>query len=93
MTVAVTVVEGWPESRTPGVIERVTEGVVLTVTVTTLEVTATGVLELSFTCNSKLQTPRAVRVPVELLGRVAVVQLKDEPRSLNALAPGASSSH
>jgi hypothetical protein len=76
-----------------GEIDRVTEGEVLTVTVATLDVTVTGVLELSFTCKSKLQMPSADRVPVETDGREVLVQLKDEPRSLNVLAPGASSSH
>jgi hypothetical protein len=54
----------------------------LTKTVTVFEVTVCGVPELSVTCNSKLHVPVAVSVPVEMVGRLLVVQLNDTLRSL-----------
>jgi hypothetical protein len=41
-----------------------TVGAAFTVTETALDVTTTGVLALSVTCSSKLQTPMAVEVEV-----------------------------
>jgi hypothetical protein len=53
----------------------------LTRTVTAFEVTVCGVPELSVTCNSKCHVPVAVSVPVEMVGRLLVVQLNELPRA------------
>lgn len=63
----------------------------VTLTVTALEVTATGVPALSVTCSSNIQAPVDVRVPVN----VDAGDVQDEvlPRLLKLVAPGASCSH
>ncbi len=55
---------------------------VLTVTVTTLEVTVTGVPELSVTWSSNDQVPVVDRVPVELVGLSPALQEEELPRLL-----------
>jgi hypothetical protein len=52
----------------------------LTVTVTGVDVTDSDAL--SVTSSSKLQTPTVERVPVEVVGREEVLQLKELPRKL-----------
>jgi hypothetical protein len=52
----------------------------LTVTVTGAE--GTVARALSVTSSSKLQTPGVDRVPVEVVGREEVLQLKELPREL-----------
>ena len=54
----------WPMSMVHEVGDTLTVGAVFTVTETVLEVTVTGVLALSFTCSSKLQTPVVVELEV-----------------------------
>lgn len=54
----------------------------LTMTVTALEVTETGVEALSFTCSSNDQVPIVDRVPVETVGLSPVLQANEEPRAL-----------
>ena len=72
-----------PESIVVGATEitGAAENAELTRTVTTFEVTVCGVPELSVTCNSKCHVPVAVSVPVEMVGRLLVVQLNELPRS------------
>jgi hypothetical protein len=48
----------------------------------TLDVAVCGVSELSVTSSSKLHVPVAVSVPVDIVGRLLVVQLNDDPRLL-----------
>jgi hypothetical protein len=63
----------------------------LTVTVTVVEVTVTGVPELSFTCSSNVHAPVVVNAPVDVdAGEVHAAAV---PRLLNTVAPGAFCSH
>ena len=62
-----------------------------TVTVTVVEVTVTGVPELSVTCSSKVHAPVVVNTPDEMdEGEVHTAAV---PRLLNTVAPGAFCSH
>jgi predicted metalloprotease with PDZ domain len=65
----------------------------LTVTVTVFDVTEAD--ELSPTSTSNDQVPVADNVPVDVNGREEVVQpvVKEGPKLLYEVAPGASSSH
>ena len=64
---------------------------VLTVTVTVVEVTVTGVPALSLTCNSKVHTPIVVKAPDEMdEGEVHAAAV---PKLLNTVAPGAFCNH
>jgi hypothetical protein len=63
----------------------------LTVTVTVVEVTLTGVPELSVTCNSKVHAPVVVSDPVDMDD--GDVHAAAVPRLLNTVAPGAFCSH
>ena len=63
----------------------------LTVTVTVVEVTVTGVPELSLTCSSKVHTPAVVNAADEMDdGEVHVAAV---PRLLKLAAPGAFCIH
>jgi len=63
----------------------------LTVTVTVVEVTLTGVPELSVTCSSNVHAPVVVNAPDEIdEGEVHAAAV---PRLLNVVAPGAFCSH
>jgi hypothetical protein len=53
----------------------------LTRTVTTFEVTVCGVPELSVTSSSNDHVPVTVSVPVDMVGRLLVVQLNELPRA------------
>jgi hypothetical protein len=85
-------VDDWPVSIVEGVAVGVpTVSAVLTVTVTVVDVTVTGVPELSLTCNSKVHAPVVVNVPDEIdEGEVHAAAV---PRLLNTVAPGALCSH
>jgi hypothetical protein len=59
-------VDDWPTSTVVGLTEMVgDERAAFTVTVTALDVTVTGELELSLTCSSKDQDPTVVKIPVD----------------------------
>ena len=64
---------------------------VLTVTVTVVDVTVTGVPALSLTCNSKVHTPVVVNAPDEI--EEGEVQAAAVPRLLNTVAVGDFCSH
>jgi phosphoribosylcarboxyaminoimidazole (NCAIR) mutase len=72
-----------PESIVVGATEitGAAENAELTRTVTTFEVTVCGVPELSVTSSSNDHVPATVSVPVDIVGRLLVVQLKDTLRS------------
>jgi hypothetical protein len=52
-----------------------------TMTVTAFEVTVCGVAELSVTLSSKCHVPTVANVPVDIVGRLLVVQLNELPRA------------
>ena len=81
-----------PELIVDGVAVGVpTVSAALTVTVTVVDVTVTGVPELSLTCNSKVHAPVVVNAPVDMdAGEVHAAAV---PKLLNTVAPGAFCSH
>ena len=81
-----------PELTAEGVAVGVpTVSAALTVTVTVVEVTLTGVPELSVTCNSKVHAPVVVNAPVEV--DAGDVHAAAVPKLLKVVAPGAFCSH
>jgi hypothetical protein len=85
-------VEDCPESTVTGDAVGVpTASAALTVTVTVVDVTVTGVPELSLTCNSKVHTPVVVNTPDEM--DEGEVQTAAVPKLLNTVAPGAFCIH
>jgi hypothetical protein len=81
-----------PELIVDGVAVGVpTVNAAFTVTVTVVEVTLTGVPELSVTCNSKVHAPVVVNAPDEI--EEGEVHATAVPRLLNNVAPGAFCIH
>jgi hypothetical protein len=85
-------VEDCPESIVAGEAVGVpTVSAAFTVTVTVVEVTVTGVPELSVTCSSNVHVPVVVNAPVDV--DVGEVHAAAVPRLLNTVAPGAFCNH
>ena len=85
-------VEDWPLSMVAGEAVGVpTVRAVLTVTVTVVDVTLTGVPELSVTCSSKVHVPVVVNAPVEV--EAGEVHAAAVPRLLNTVAVGDFCNH
>ena len=72
----------WPLSIVTGETKTASTEDPLTVTVTAVEVTITGVPELSVTWSSNDQMPVVDRVPVDTVGVSPALQAKEEPKSL-----------
>ena len=85
-------VEDWPLSIVAGVAVGVpTVNAAFTVTVTIVDVTATGVPALSVTWSSKVHAPVVVNTPVDV--DAGEVQAAAVPKLLKTVAPGALCSH
>jgi hypothetical protein len=92
MAVVAARVADCPRSRAVGLTEIVADDRAgFTVTVAGADATMTGVLELSVTWSSNDHVPTVVKVPVEM--DADDVHAEEPPRLVNAVAPGAFSSH
>ena len=92
MAVVAVRVADCPRSRAVGLTEIVgDERAVFTVMLAALDATTAGELELSVTWSSNDHAPTVVRVPVEM--DADDVHAEEPPRLVNAVAPGAFSSH